>query len=424
MKDLLALYGGEKSKKTPFGEGSRFGGEELKQLQEALNQNTLFYWSGKKVKEYTKKFANIYGVNYCLGTSSGSGAIHTALGALGITVGDEVITSPITDMGTIIGILLQNAIPVFADLHPYTYNLDPKSIEKRISRRTKAILVVHLAGNPADMDPIIELAKKYNLKIIEDCAQSYLSYYKGKLAGTFGDIGCFSTNDTKQISTGEGGILITNQKELFERASKFLDKNYNRLAKDTRDKLNISYVSPNYRMTELQGAVGIAQLGKLNFICSERNKYGEGLTDGIKDLKGIYIPLITQESKSSYWFYMLRINEDEAEVSRDEFMEALAAEGVPCQAGYTPECIYNHDLFLNKSAYQGTHCPFECQYYKGEVKYYKGLCPVAEEILATSIRIPVSEFYTEQDMLEVILAIKKISNYYRNRKNCKSMKER
>ncbi len=418
LNNLPALFGGEKAKKTPFCEGNRFGKEELIQLEEALNQNTLFYWSGNKVKEYARKFADIYGVKYCLCTSSGSGAIHTALGALGITVGDEVITSPITDIGTVIGILYQNAVPIFADVHPYTYNLDSQSIESKISSKTKAILVVHLAGNPADMDQIVELAKRYNLSIIEDCAQSFLTYYKGKLAGTFGDIGCFSTNDTKQISTGEGGILVTNNKELYLKASRFMDKNYNRLAETTWDKLNVNHISPNYRMTELQAAVGIAQLNKLNFICSKRNEYGEGLTQGIKMLKGIYPPLVNKTDKSSYWFYMFRIDENEVGCSRDDFIKALVAEGVPCQAGYSPYCIYNNDLFLNKAAYQGTtHCPFDCQYYGRKIKYYKGLCSVAEKISETAIRIPVSEFFTKQDMLEVILAITKISNYYRSRKS-------
>src|SRR5690606_8126977 len=137
--------------------------------------NTLFYHSGTKVKTFLKHFNEMYGVKYSVATSSGTAAIHVALGAAGITVGDEVITSPITDQGTLVGILYQNAIPVFADLDPHTYNMDPASIEARITPRTKAIIVVHLAGNSADMDAIMAIARKHNLKVIEDCAQSYLT---------------------------------------------------------------------------------------------------------------------------------------------------------------------------------------------------------------------------------------------------------
>jgi dTDP-4-amino-4,6-dideoxygalactose transaminase len=153
----LALFGGEKAKKTPWGTGKRFGTEELKQLEEALEQNTLFYWYGNKVKEFTQKFANMYGMKHCAATTSGSASIHVALGAAGVTAGDEVITTGITDMGTLIGILYQNAIPIFADLMPHTYNPNPKSIESKITDKTKAIVIVHLAGNPADMDQLWRL---------------------------------------------------------------------------------------------------------------------------------------------------------------------------------------------------------------------------------------------------------------------------
>jgi len=332
----LALLGGEKAKKTPFGTGKRFGEEELTQLREALEQETLFYWSGSKVKALNTKFAEMYGAKYCVATSSGTAALHVALGTVGVTAGDEVITSPITDMGTVIGILYQNAIPVFADLDPHTYNLDPKSVEEKISDKTKAIVVVHLAGNAADMDKIMAIARKHNIKVIEDCAQSYLCYYKGKLTGTIGDIGCFSLNNFKHISAGDGGMLLLNDEESYIKAHKFADKNYDRFSKNSSAMRKIEFLAPNYRMNELTGAVGLAQLGKLKWICESRNAYGDKLSRGIKDLPGLYIPKVIDGGKSSYWFYMLRIDEKEAGVSRDEFSKALAAEGVPNTPGYIP----------------------------------------------------------------------------------------
>ena len=179
--EKLAIHGGSPLKTTPFNTGKRFGEEELAQVAEALEQQTLFYWSGKKVKTFCEKLAKMYGMPYCVAASSGTAAIHTALGALGVTEGDEVIVPPITDMGTVIGILYQNAIPIFADVEPHTYNLDPASVEKKISDKTKVILVVHLAGNPADMDAIMDIARRHNLYVVEDCAQSWYSYYRGGL---------------------------------------------------------------------------------------------------------------------------------------------------------------------------------------------------------------------------------------------------
>lgn len=408
----LAIHGGENAKKTPYGTGRRFGKEELLQLEEALEQDTLFYWHGGKVKEFTQKFAAMYGSKHCVAASSCSAAIHTALGALGVTAGDEVITTPITDMGTVIGILYQNAIPVFADLQPHTYNIDPKSLEEKITDRTKAVVVVHLAGNPADMDAVMEVARRRGVKVVEDCAQSYLCTHKGRLAGTFGDIGCFSTNDYKHISTGDGGMLIMDDEAVYQRAMRFADKNYDRLSPDPAAMRNIAYIAPNYRMTELQGAVGIAQLDRLASICERRHRYGDGLTKGIAGLPGIYPPEVREGNECSYWFYMLRIDEREAGVPREVFCEALRAEGVNCSAGYIPACVYEYDLFRNKSAYEGTDCPFGCRLHGRAIEYKTGICPVSEEILATAVKLPVSEFYTEQDLEETVEAIKKVSEYY------------
>lgn len=414
--EKLAIFGGEAVKTTPFGTGRRFGEAELKQLSEALEQNTLFYWQGNKVKQFAERFAAMYGMKHCVTASSGTAAIHVALGVAGVGPGDEVITSPITDMGTVIGILYQNAIPVFADLDPHTYNMDPKSIEERITDRTKAIVVVHLAGNAADMDPIMALARKRGIMVIEDCAQSYLCRYKGRLAGTIGDIGCFSLNEFKHISTGDGGMCLMNDEELYKTAFRFADKNYDRWSDDPMAGRKIGFLAPNYRMNELQGAVALAQLDKLEGICELRRAYGEGITKGIAGLPGIHPPKILDGGSCSYWFYMLRFNEKEAGVNRADFCAALSAEGIPNAPGYIASCVYEYDLFTNKSAYRGTDCPFGCKYYGREIEYCKGLCPVAEEVLDTAIRLNVNEFYTEQDLKDAVRAVRKVSEYYSGRK--------
>lgn len=408
--EKLAIHGGNKVKTTPFTTEPRFGKEELKQLEEALNQDTLFYWRGTKVKELNRKFAELYGMNYCVATSSGTAAVHTALGAVGVTAGDEVITSPVTDMGSIIGIIYQNAIPIFADIDPYTYNMSPESIEICITDKTKAIVVVHLMGNPADMDPIMQIAKKHNIAVIEDCAQAYMTYYKGRLAGTIGDIGCFSLNDFKHISAGDGGMCITNDENLYHRAWKFSDKNYSRSGLDVGR--TIPYIAPNYRMSELVGAVGIAQVDKVVSICERRTWIGDTITEAIKDLPGIYPPAVLEGCKCSYFSYLMRINEQELGTDIPTFMDALRAEGIPCYRGYIDQCIYEYDMFKNKQGFEGTHAPFDSSYYGREVEYKPGMCPQAEDVLKNTVRLYLKESYSEQDVNEIITAIRKVANWY------------
>jgi perosamine synthetase len=408
LEEQLAIRGGTPVKSSPFGKSKKFGEEEAKELLEALEQNTLFYHFGNKVKTFLRDFNHLYGVKYSVAASSGTAAIHIALGAGGVTVGDEVITSPITDQGTLVGILYQNAVPVFADLDPHTYNMDPRSVEERITSRTKAILVVHLAGNPCDMDAIMEIAQRHKLKVIEDCAQSYLCRYKGRLVGSIGDYGCFSTNDFKHISTGDGGIVTVNSDSEadYHRTHAFADKNYRRLGDQVSR--GIGYLAPNYRMTELQGAVGIAQLKKLQLICETRNHHGERLTAGIRGLKGIYPHKVQEDGWCSYWFYMLRVAEEALSCSRNEFSEALKAEGIPNQAGYIPEVVYMQPLFQNRQAYLNSTFPFDLS----TASYHRGSCPNAEQILQTAVRLPISEFYTEKDIDETAEAIRKVAAYY------------
>jgi Predicted pyridoxal phosphate-dependent enzyme apparently involved in regulation of cell wall biogenesis len=201
----------------------------------------------------------------------------------------------------------------------------------------------------------------------------------------------------------------------YEKALRFADKNYNRLPDVKHAVREIEFLAPNYRMSELQGAVGLAQLDKLRWIFERRNEYGDGITTGIQGLPGIYPHKITEEGKNSYWFYMLRVNEKEARVSRDEFSHALNAEGIDNSAGYIPSCVYEYDIFLNKNVYPGTDCPFGCKLYGKDIKYYKGLCRNAEEILKTVIKIPVNEFFNIQDLKDVIEGIRKVADYYSNK---------
>jgi dTDP-4-amino-4,6-dideoxygalactose transaminase len=392
LEQTLAIRGGSPIKRTPFGKGKRFSGRELEYLEQALNQETLFYDSGKFVGRFTEKFADMYGMKYCAASSSGTAAVHTALAVLGVGSGDEVIVPPITDMGGVIGVLAQGAVPVFADVDAHTYNMTPEGIEDAITDRTKAILATHLAGNPCDMDEILSIAHRRGVKVAEDCAQAYYSYYKGRLVGTFGDIGCFSTNDFKHISTGEGGMCVMNDNDLYNRAIRFVDKGYNRRAETLQEMRAVDSLCMNYRMTELQGAVGLAQLDRLKMLCEKREELGAMLTSLISDVEGISPPLVKQDCRSSYWFYMLRLDLQAFPGGNDSFATALKAEGIPAEAGYIGRCVYEYELMQ-----------------KNERRYPKGLCPTAEAILGDCVKLPWSEFYTADDVSDIAAAIKKLS---------------
>ena len=409
--EKLAIDGGPKAKKHPYGWGPRFGAEEMKELKEALDQQSLFYYRGTKVNRMCATFARMIGAKHCTAVTSGTAALHVAVGALGVKPGQEVITAPITDFGSVIGILYQNAIPVFADLDGHTYNMTAETIAPKITRKTAAIMVVHLAGNPADMRPIMRLARKHKLAVIEDCAQSYLAEIRGKYIGTFGDIGCFSLNDFKHISCGDGGMVVTNRKDLAPVIAMFADKNYRRTPGGSPLR-EIAALAPNYRMSELSGAVGLAQLRKLKRICRRRNKVGDAYTRGIADIPGLDPHKVIPGGTCTYWFYMMRMDAKILGVAREAFVAALQAEGLAASAGYIPAPLYEWEIFRKRSAYPGTHFPFDGAFARKGILYRKGDCPVAEAILDTAVRIQVNEHHTAADVKETIKGVRKVAAHY------------
>jgi len=413
LESNLAVFGGDKVRKEPIvTSGARFDQTELQELKEALEQQTLFYWHGNKVKTFCRQFSHLYGTSFCHMVTSGTAALHVACGVVGIGPGDEVITTPITDQGTIIAILAQGGVPVFADVHPHTYTITAETIAPCITAKTKAIIVVHLAGNPADMENILLLAERNNLYVIEDCAQSYLCWYKGRLAGTLGDLGCFSLNDFKHISTGDGGMVVTNDSTLSSRVALFLDKGYARDGSGRRP----PFLAFNYRPNELQGAVAIAQLRKLPGICAHRNMLGDLLTQSIKDLPGIHPHEVLAGCKSSYWFYLGRIDPDVLGISRDEFVHAVAAEGIPITPGYIGKMVYEYPILTDHHAFENCNFPWD-DVYGRKITYKKGLCPVAEEVEATSWRLPITEFMRVSDIEDMAKAIRKVAEYYHHHRS-------
>jgi perosamine synthetase len=401
-----AIAGGKPAKTKPFNKERRYGDEEVQELHEAIAQGTLFYAQGKKVKQFEAAFAQHHGLRHGIATTSGTAAIHTAFMATGISPGDEVIVPPITDMGSIVPILFQGAVPVFADLDPHTYNLDPKSVEAAITPKTRAILAVHLAGNACDLTALKSIADRHNLLLIEDCAQAHGTLYNGKAVGTVGQIGCYSYNEFKHISCGDGGIVLTDDDKLAVKCRLATDKCYNR----SPDALSrqATFLAANYRMTELQGAVAIAQLKKLPSIVDRRRKWCGALLDRLADLEGIDLPTITPGCSPSWWFFLFRVRPDDlGGADADHLAAALKAEGLPVAAHYIGDPIYTYPLFQNHTAFDHAPHPFANR------QYQRGHCPTAEAILKTSVILSVNEAYDQQDLDETVDAFHKVVNHFR-----------
>jgi perosamine synthetase len=354
------------------------------------------------VFELQRRVAGLYGRKHALACSSGTAAVHVAVGALGLPAGAEVIVPAITDMGSLTGILYQGLVPVFADVEPDTLNMDPASVGRLVGPKTAAILAVHHGGLPADLDGLMGIARGAGVPLIEDCAQAWGCQYRGRLAGTYGDIATFSLNHFKHIECGSGGLVATDDDRVRYRASLFLDKCFQR----EEGVRNPFFLAPNYQMTELQAAVALAQLEKLDAIAARRSALGTRLNDILAECPGIATQRIAEGSRHSYFLYLFRLDLDRLGCSANDFSRALSAEGVPNAAhlitGGRPVHLY--DLFVKRSAFPGTEYPFA-----PDRVYGPGDCPVAEAAFDTWITMNIFEEYGEADIDEIGLGIGKVA---------------
>lgn len=405
--DVPAAAGGAPVKQTPFGGRKRYGEEELQQLREALEQGSLFYAYGTKVRALEEQIARRAGVRFAVAASSGTAGIHTALMAAGISPGDEVITSPITDMGTVIPILFQGAVPVFADVDPHSYVMSPGSVEACVTEKTRAVLAVHLWGNACDLKALREICHRHGLVLIEDCAQACGSVYEGRSVGVWGDVGCFSLNEFKHISCGDGGVVVSDDEALGKRLRLASDKCYDRTP-DHADR-SATFLANNYRMTELQGAVAVAQLRHLDDIVARRRAWCEALTERLAGVPGISLPRPTVGCDPSWWLYIMRVQPDVLGVDADGFAEAVRAEGVPVSAHYIGRCVYEYPIFVDHSAFERGSHPFSSRHYA------KGLCPTAESVLDTCVVLGINEGYTQSDLDETARAITRVARWFARR---------
>jgi perosamine synthetase len=388
------------------------GDEEIKNLTEVIHSGHLFRYGGKFVVGFEEEFAKRYGMKHAVASTSGTAALHVAMGALRTNPGDEVIVSPITDMGGIIPVLFQGAIPIFADLEPDMYCMRPESIAENITDRTAAIIVVHLLGQAADMDPILQIARAKGIKVIEDCAQAYLTEYHGQLAGTMGDFGCFSLQQSKHMTAGDGGISITNDDQLAANARLFADKGWPR-GGEARDYL---FLGANYRMNELTGAVAYAQLGRVETSVTNRRAAAAKLTARINTIEGVNPPAERPNCKHSFWQYPITIDEEVLGCSPKDFADAVRAEGIPCGVGYIGRPIYMTQMIYERSAYGTSHCPWTCHLASREVEYHEQDCPNTLDILRRIILIYWNENYRDREVQDIGDALDKVAAHFRSKR--------
>lgn len=413
--DTLAIDGGPKVREKPFptvsdASGRNLGEEEIRLLTEVIQSGKLnrTVTTESKVKAFEQGFAEWLGVDEAVASTSGTSALHLAVAALNPNPGDEIIVTPITDFGSVIPILAQTAVPVFADVDPETWCVDPESIRANITDRTKAIMVVHLFGQPADLDPIMEIANEHNIPVIEDCSQAYGATYKGRKAGTTGTIGCFSLQQSKHITAGDGGITVTNDPDLAMRMRLFSDKGWPREG-NLRTHL---FLGLNYRMTELQGAVALAQLGKLDGVIADRQRAGHLLTELLAGVPGISIPSLPENSASVFWLYPINFDSDVLGASVQDIAKAISAEGVGVNPGYVMP-LYLTPAMTEANTFGDSHFPFDSAYTTRSYKDYReGLCPNSESMKQRMATLAINERYTEDDVRDIATAIRKVATAF------------
>jgi dTDP-4-amino-4,6-dideoxygalactose transaminase len=338
--------------------------------------------------------------------SSGTAALHIAVAAAGIGPGDEVITSPFTDIGTLIGILFQQAVPVFADLEPETYMISASTVAPLITPKTKAVIAVHLGGNPSDMVPLKALADRNNLVLIEDCAQAWGALHHGKPIGTIGHIACFSLQISKQITCGEGGIVASSDERFGPLLGRFGNKGSDRSdAKFLTDRLGT-----NYRMNELSAAFAAVQMTRLEGIAARRARLGNLLNSELAGCPGITPAKVDDQNRCSSWHYMLRLWPDKLRCTREQFVKAAAAEGVPLTNGYI-ELLLHLPMFQQHAFFAG-RWPIK-EMGLTTMDYSKVRLPEAEAIVDTCSITSIHEAMDEDYIRDIAKGIRKVAKHYR-----------
>jgi len=385
--EKLALFGGVKTISLPFKRYNPIGKDEVEAAKSVIESGVLSkflgcwdedFYGGPKVQEFERECEKYFGVKHAVTVNSWTSGLVAAVGAIGIEPGDEIIVSPWTMCASATAILHWNAIPVFADIERDTFNLDPKSVEANITPYTKAIMAIDIFGHSCDIDALMEIAERHNLKVITDTAQAPGTFNKGRVTGTLSHVGGYSLNYHKHIHTGEGGILVTNDDNIFERLQ--LIRNHAEAVVGDKGVQNLSnMIGHNFRLGEIECAIGLSQLKKLKGFVESRQVAAERLAASLKELKGLRTPVIKDGVTHAYYVFPIILDCDLLGVTRNQIFTALEAEGVTgLAAGYAN--VHLLPMYQKKIAYGSGGFPWTSNICKREVSYAKGICPIAEEL--------------------------------------------
>ncbi|MBQ9871114.1 MAG: UDP-4-amino-4,6-dideoxy-N-acetyl-beta-L-altrosamine transaminase [Eubacterium sp.] len=397
MSVELAGFGGKPVRSTRIYYGHQSIDErDISSVVDVLKSD--YITCGPMVQKTEEKLRKITGAEYAVLVSSGTAALHLACIAAGIGPGDEVITTPLTFAASANCVLYCGGTPVFADVDPDTYNIDPKDVEKKITDRTKAIIAVDFTGQVVQIRELREIADRYSLVLIEDAAHSIGSRYEGKPVGSLADITCFSFHPVKTVTAGEGGAVLTNREDFYRRIC--LGRSHG-IAHSNEEMVNPTgetwyyeqiFLGFNYRMTDFQAALLFSQLDKLSWFKKRRNEIASRYDLAFSKTDSLIVQKVIPESDTCRHLYIIRLNMDHLTCTRKEFFDAMSAENVQCQVHYIP--VYWFPYYERKG-------------------YKKGLCPKAEEIYQTIMSIPLYPSMGDKDVDDVINAVVKIVNYYR-----------
>ena len=400
---MLAVDGGEPVRRGPWPAAvPEMGAEEEAAVVEVVRSRQLWRHGGRRVKGFEAAFAALHGVEAgaVVASTSGTAAVHLAVGTVDPAPGDEVVVPPISDFGTVIPVLAQNAVPVFADVRPDTYCLDPEDVARKITGRTRAIVCVHLFGQPCDLEALRQLAAAHRVSLIEDCAQAPLAEYRGRPVGTWGDFGCFSLQQSKHITAGEGGVTLARDPEAAGRMRLFADKGWPR---EGAVRTHVQF-GMNYRMGELAGAVAEAQVGRLPGIVTRRRALAARLDAALAGVPGVTVPALPEGARSAYWMYHFNVEGGAA-----AFARAVRAEGVPLASGYVMP-LYLTPVLRERRAYGGSGFPWA-----EREAYEPGLCPNAEAMGERMCYFAMHQGLSVADIDDMAAAVRKVAEAYTRR---------
>jgi perosamine synthetase len=396
-REALAIQGGPPVRKTllPYGHQS-IDEADIQAVVETLRSDWLT--TGPRVAEFEEAFATRTGARHAVSFSSGTAALHAAAFTAGLKAGDEAITSPLTFVATANCVLYQGAVPIFADVSPDTLNLDPEKAAARITCRTRAILPVDYAGHPADLDPVLELAERHGLVVIEDASHALGAEYKGRQVGSLSHMTVFSFHPVKHITTGEGGMVTTDNAKFAETLRRFRNHGISSDARQRQSAGQWHYemvsLGFNYRLTDIACALGSQQLKKLEANLSQRRKIAERYTAAFREIPKLVLPAVRQNANPAWHLFPIRLDGVKLKAERAQVFRALRAENIGVNVHYIP--VHRHPYYSERFGYRG------------------GEYPVAEDAYERLISLPMFHGMSDQDVEDVIRAVDKVISHFRD----------